>query len=135
MTRTATAADEPPAATELKAVLGGAHAAFAALTAALDGSKAEWKRYGKNSPWALKVSRRERTLFYVVPGKGAFEVTVVLGARATEAALAGAVSPRLHPRILAARAYAEGRPVRVTVTSEADLAGVHELLAAKLSRS
>jgi hypothetical protein len=59
-------------------------------------------------------------------------VTVVLGARATEAALAGQASKRLHASIRAAKAYVEGRPVSVVVRRMADVADVEELLAAKL---
>jgi uncharacterized protein (UPF0218 family) len=80
----------------------------------------------------LKVSRGDRTLFYATPQRGAFETTVVLGERATEAALSGRVSKSLHASIRAARPYAEGRPVRIMVTGEEDLSAVEELLAVKL---
>jgi hypothetical protein len=80
----------------------------------------------------LKVSQADRTLFYVAPCRNEFEVTVVLGERATKAALAGRVRKSLHASIRAAKPYVEGRPVRVVVRSEADLAGVDELLAVKL---
>jgi len=96
------------------------------------GSTCEWKRYSKNTPWVLKVSRGERTLFYVTPAAGAFEVTVVLGQRATDAALAGRVSERLHESIRSARPYAEGRPVRFIVKTKADLVFVKQLVAVKL---
>jgi hypothetical protein len=59
-------------------------------------------------------------------------VTVVLGQRATVAALAGRVRPELHATIRSARPYVEGRPVRVVVTSKKDLVGVEELVAVKL---
>ena len=122
----------PPASSELRKILGGSHAAYEVLKSMHEGSTCEWKRYGKNAPWALKVSRGERTLFYVKPAAGSFEVTVVLGARATEAALAGRVSKSLHASIRSARAYAEGRPVRLVVRSEADLVVVEQLVAVKL---
>lgn len=121
----------PPAASELATRLGGAHRAFETL-ASRPGTEADWKRYGKNAPWVLRVSQEGRTLFYLNPGVGSFETTVVLGARATEAALGGRVSKGLHGAIRSARAYAEGRPVRVVVTKKADLAGIEELLAVKL---
>lgn len=72
----------------------------------------------------LKVSQGDRTLFYVTPRADAFEATVVLGERATEAALRGRVSKRLYASLRAAKPYVEGRPVRVVVRSRADLAGV-----------
>jgi hypothetical protein len=123
---------QPPSTRELAGRLGSSHAAFRALTRQHATDTCEWKRYGKTSPWVLKVSRGDRTLLYLAPGTDAFEVTVVLGERATEAALAGRVSQALHASIRAARPYVEGRPVRVVVRTEGDLAGVAELVAVKL---
>jgi hypothetical protein len=123
---------KPPDARQLATRLGRSHAAFSALTQRGSGVTTEWKRYSKTAPWTLKVSRGDRTLFYATPQLGAFETTVVLGERATEAALSGRVSKSLHASIRAARPYAEGRPVRIMVRSEEDLPGVEELLAVKL---
>ncbi len=123
--------DNPPARSELRQLLG--HAAYGVLKSMYDGSTWEWKRYSKKAPWALKVSRDGRTLFYVKPSSGSFEVTVVLGPRATKAALAGQVSKSFHASIRAARPYAEGRPVRLVVWSEADLVFVEQLVAVKLA--
>ena len=122
----------PPTTRELNAQLGESYAAFKALTQRGSAVTCEWKRYSTTSPWVLKVSQGDRTLFYATPKVGSFEATVVLGERATEAALKGRVSKKLHASIRAARAYAEGRPVRVVVTDQADLAGVEQLVAIKL---
>ena len=125
--------DKPPSARELTSLLGRSHNAFVALTQRGAAVTREWRRYSKKSPWVLKVNQGDRTLFYAAPKAGAFEATVVLGERATEAALAGRVSKRLHPAIQAATPYAEGRPVRVVVREEADVVGVEQLLAVKLN--
>jgi len=131
--KTATAAEAgPPAPSELRKMLGASRAAYDVVTSMYDGSKCEWKRYSKNAPWAIKISQGERTLFYVKPARGSFEVTVVLGQRATAAALAGRVSKSVHASIRAARVYAEGRPVRLVVRSEVDLVLVKQLVAVKL---
>jgi hypothetical protein len=116
----------------LVSLLGRSHAAFQALAFDRTGATCEWKRYSKNGPWVLKVSEGERTLFYVIPQADQFEVTVVLGQRATDAALAGRVRPELHATIRSAKPYAEGRPVKIVVTGKEDLVGVKELVAVKL---
>lgn len=123
---------KPPDDDDLVTLLGRSHAAFQALAHGRAGVTCEWKRYSKKGPWALKVSEGERTLMYLVPQANQFEVTVVLGQRATDAALAGRVRPELHASIRSARAYAEGRPVKVLVTSKKHLVFVEELLAVKL---
>lgn len=117
---------------ELANLLGRSYAAFQALAHGRVGVTCEWKRYSKKGPWALKVSEGERTLFYLVPQANQVEVTVVLGQRATDAALAGGVRPELHATIRSAKSYVEGRPVKVVVTSDEDVAVVEELVAVKL---
>jgi hypothetical protein len=124
---------KPPSIRELARLLGGSHAAFLTLTQRGSAFTCEWKRYGKKSPWVLKVSQADRTLLFATPMAGAFEATVVLGERAATAALAGRVSKRLHTSIRTAKSYVEGRPVRVIVKGQADLAGVEELVAVKLN--
>ncbi len=118
---------------ELVSLLGRSHAAFQALVHDRTGLTCEWKRYGKNAPWVLKVSEGERTLYYLIPQANQFEVTVVLGQRATDAALAGRVRPELHATIRSAMPYVEGRPVKIVVTDKEDLVGVEELVAVKLN--
>lgn len=122
----------PPTTRELHALLGKSYPAFEALTQRGSTVSCQWKRYSKTAPWVLKVSQGDRTLFYATPKNGSFEATVVLGKRATEAALQGRVSKKLYPSIRAARTYVEGRPVRVVVTDRADLASVEQLVAVKL---
>jgi hypothetical protein len=122
----------PPTESEMAAVLGEAYAAFQALVSRAGVGAAEWRRYTKNSPWVLKVSQGKRTLFYARPDSGHLRVTVLLGGRAVDAALAGQVSKRLQDSIRKAKVYPEGRPVSVVVKRPSDLAKVEELIAVKL---
>ena len=124
--------NKPPSTRELATLLGGSYAAFQTLTRRSTGTTRVWRRYGKKSPWVLKVSQGERTLLYVTPKRGEFEVTVVLGERAVEAALTGRVRESLHTSIRSAKRFVEGRSIRVVVSGERDLAGVNELVAVKL---
>jgi hypothetical protein len=39
----------------------------------------EWKHYGKKSGWVLKVVRKKRTVFYLIPQKGHFDLSFVFG--------------------------------------------------------
>ena len=102
----------PPSDAEMAAVLGDAYPAFQALVNRDGKATAEWRRYTKRSPWVLKVSEGKRTLFYARPESGSLTVTVLLGGRAVDAALAGQVSKRLHASIRKAKAYPEGRILR-----------------------
>jgi hypothetical protein len=121
-----------PSNDELVRLLGRSHEAFQALTHGRAGVTCEWKQYSKKAPWALKVSQGERTLLYLIPQANQFEVTVVLGQLATDAALAGRVRQALHAAIRSAKPHVEGRPVKLVVTSKEDLVAVEQLVAVKL---
>jgi hypothetical protein len=122
---------EPPGEQELATVLGPARALLDALTGA-PGRSAEWRRYSKRSPWVLRVSQGGKPVIYLQPEAGALKATVMLGARAVEAALAGRVGPRLQGAIRGAKVYPEGRPVEVRVKRTSDVTGVEALVAVKL---
>jgi hypothetical protein len=108
-----------PSADELAVLLGKSHSAFQALTHDRGGATCEWKRYSKKAPWVMKVSEGDRTLFYLTPQANQFEVTVVLGERAAEAALAGRVRKQLHAAIRSAKPYVEGRPQPLRTSPDA----------------
>ena len=121
----------PPSESELKKVLGDAYSAFQGLVRRAGPGAAEWRRYTKNSPWVLKVTERKRSVFYARLDGEHLNVTVLLGSRAVEAALAGQVSKRLQESIRKAKPYPEGRPVSVVIKKASDLGRVEELIAAK----
>jgi kynureninase len=122
----------PPSKRQVAALLGGAHAAYRALAERGDGAVAEWRQYTKKSPWVVRVSKGARAYYYLQPEAGGCRVTVLLGARAAEAALAGAVPASLHDAIRQAKVYPEGRPVVVRVTTDDDVRAVEQLLEVKL---
>ncbi len=126
-------ATAPPSEAEIGAVLGDAHSAFQAFLTRRGPTVAEWRRYSKKSPWVLKVSQAKRTLFYARPDSGKLKVTVLLGGRAVEAALAGRVSKQLRAAILEAKVFPEGRPVNVWIKRASDVGKVEELISVKLS--
>ena len=126
-------ATAPPSESEMAAVLGEAHPEFQALLARRPETTAEWRLYSKKSNWLLKVSQGKRTLFYARPDSGKLKVTVLLGERAVEAALAGQVSKQLHADIRETKPFPEGRPVSVWIKRPVDLAKVEQLISVKLA--
>ena len=55
-------------------------------TLEISGGKGEWKFYGKAAGWTFQVRKGKRTLFYMMPKDGWFQLTFVYGERAVEAA-------------------------------------------------
>jgi hypothetical protein len=126
---------DPPDEDALVGPLGGSRPAFDRLRGRRPGTSAEWRRYAKDGPWTLKVIEAKRTLYYLTPGNSEFDVTLILGERATEAALEAHDVPDAQKQALReAHPYAEGRGIRVTVRDDGDVAVVERLLAIKLER-
>jgi hypothetical protein len=73
-------------------------------------------------------------VLYMTPQVGQFLVRVVLGENAVAAAREASLPEAVLAIIDGAPRYAEGRGIRVPVTSEDDLAPVRQLVAIKLAR-
>lgn len=120
----------PPDAAAVAAALGDAAAAWASLRtriAATHGPVVEsWAFSGAKLGWTLRVALGRRPLVYLTPLAGRFRASVALD----EAAVARAPAS-LAGAIAAASVHPEGKAVRLEVGSEADLAPVLELMAAR----
>jgi hypothetical protein len=71
-------------------------------------------------------------ILYLTPQRGAFLVGLVLGERAAQSAEAGSLPPLALAALRGAPKYAEGRGIRLSVTSRATLEAVRALIAFKL---
>jgi len=100
---------------------------------ALSGGSGEWKFYSKAAGWSYPVKRGKRTLFYLMPKEGWFQLIFVLGGRAVEAAKSAGLPEQVLADLLSATAYVEGRSVAIAMRSEADLNTAQKLLDLKLA--
>jgi len=118
---------EAPSDAELAAELGTAKALWDRVREGLD-LPGEWHSYSKKAGWSIRLKRGERNIAYLIPGSGAFEVSMVFGDRAVAAARhrgLGAMFDR-------GKRYAEGTAVRFPVKGPRDLANVKKMVALKL---
>lgn len=77
----------------------------------------EWKCYSRKSGWALRLKRKERTIAWLSPAWGCFDVLFILGDKALEAARQGRSSQRVVEVMERGVKYPEGTGVRLTVRS------------------
>ena len=98
----------------------------------LSGGTGEWKFYSKAAGWTYPIKRNKRTLFYMMPKDGWFQLTFVFGVRAVEAAKSAGLPEQTLNDVLQAKAYVEGRSFAVNVNSDADVETVQKLLRLKL---
>jgi hypothetical protein len=125
--------------TDARELLGPAVVIWDGIVQALQADHGElepdWKpsKSDFGSMCALKLGKR--TVVYLTPETDAVLVAVVLGERATTAALAGRLPEAVKTLLREARPYAEGRGIRLRATKVADVKVVRELVSLKLSRA
>ena len=127
---------EKPSTSELKEVLSASqqlwNAAIEQITNIAGALAQEWKSYGKNSGWVLKLIRKKQTVAYLSPAKGYFGVSVVLSASSAAALTDYGAPADLVETVAHAKHYVEGTPVLIEVRTEADIQTVLCLVRAKL---
>lgn len=127
----------PPAADDLARALGPAARLWSELIArarSLSSPLAElWKHGGARSGWSLRVARDERVILYLTPHTDSFSAGIVLGESAARAASESSLPPLALQALESAPRYAEGRGVRIAVSTPPDLEAVVALLPHKLA--
>ncbi len=94
--------------------------------------KEDWKHYGKNSGWTMKLLKKKRNLFFSYPGEGNFTVVFVFGDKAVKAAEESELPEDIIEALKESPKYAEGRGLRVTVEERSDIELVKKLLNIKV---
>ena len=121
----------------LAGALGDAHAAWnrflELLASELEVTVREWRSYSPKWGWSLRVKRKARTIVWLAPLKGAFEVVFILGDKAVRAAQTAGLSETLLRKVNGAEKYPEGRAVRFVIRSERAVPGLVKLAAIKIA--
>jgi hypothetical protein len=93
----------------------------------------EWKFFSPKYGWSLKVSRKKRTIVWMIPHSKSFGAGFALGEKAVAEALKSKLPDALKTEIKYAKKYAEGRPARVEVKLKKDVELVMMLAKIKIS--
>ena len=92
-----------------------------------------WTHGGARSGWSLRLKQGDRVILYLTPHVSSFSVGVVLGERASQAALSATLPTLAREALEAAPRYAEGRGVRIAVSAPSHVEAVLALLPHKLA--
>ena len=92
----------------------------------------DWKHYGKNSGWTMKLLKKKRNLFFSYPGQDQFVVVFIFGDKAVQAVEDSSLPRDIVNTLKEAKKYAEGRGLPVTVTNRDDLEIVKQLITIKV---
>lgn len=117
-----------PTEADLEASLGGAKPVLDNLIAILAAEHGvtvtEWRCYSVETGWSLRLKRSKRTIVWLSPCAGCFQVVFILGAKALQAAGRKALDHGVK--------YPEGTCIRLLVKNARDLGVVKELAVAKI---
>jgi hypothetical protein len=128
---------EPPTDAEVAAALGPAKSPWDQLLSDLAQELGvdvhEWKCHSPKWGWALRVKRKARTIVWLSPCEGGFNVAFILGDKAMRAARQGKLPRRVVEALDAARKYPEGTGIRLHVKTSRDVGTLRKLAAIKLA--
>jgi len=127
---------ERPTDRELAEALGSSKPVWDSLIDAMgtefDVSIQEWSTYSLKAGWSLKLKKKKRTILYMAPCAGCFQIALILGDRAMAAARASGPSARILKLLDEASKYPEGTGIRMTIKSSKDIPTVKNLAVVKL---
>jgi hypothetical protein len=127
-----------PSEPDLEKALGRAKPLWDQLVADLasehDVTTREWKSYSPKHGWSLRLMRGKRTIVWLVPYAGVFQVLFIFGEKALTAIRQAALPARVRRMLDQAPKYPEGTGLRFEITTAKDIAVVKTLAAIKLQR-
>jgi hypothetical protein len=88
-----------------------------------------WSKHG----WSYRIRDKRRAIIYLLPRNGFFKAAFVFGNKATDLIMGSSISALIKAELAAARAYAEGRGIRIDVKDEAVFPDICELIKIKLN--
>ena len=93
-----------------------------------------WNHAGAKYGWSLRLKQKDRVVLYLTPQVSSFLAGVVLGEKAAQAAHDEGAPAAVLAAIDGAPKYAEGRGIRLSITSAEDAATVCELVRLKMGK-
>jgi hypothetical protein len=91
----------------------------------------EWS-FSKTGGWSFRIKDNKRAIIYLLPRDGFFKIAFVFGQKATNEVLKSDVATAIKTELESAKAYAEGRGIRIEVKDEELINDIKNLINIKL---
>lgn len=129
--------ENEPTDAELRDALGPAKAVWDRLLTELAGEHGldirEWKCQSPKRGWALRVKLKKRTIVWLSPLTGCFEVLFIFGAKAMSASHRCTLPKHVVEALRLAPKYPEGAGLRLKVKTPQVISALRKLVAIKLA--
>ncbi len=126
-----------PTGADLENALGDTVGIWRELTAYTNklhpGTIDEWHYTSEKYGWSFRLSDKKRVLLYLLPRDKFFKAAFVFGQKATDAILQSDIANPIREEIQNARAYAEGRGIRIDIRNNSLLEDLKKLISIKVS--
>ncbi|RZJ35624.1 MAG: DUF3788 family protein [Flavobacterium sp.] len=124
-----------PTSTDLQLALGNSFQFWQELEVfakkSYPGYVEEWS-FSPKFGWSYRLKDSKRVIVYLLPRDNFFKVAFVFGEKATNTIIDSAVSEAIKKELLSAKVYAEGRGIRLVVTSDNNVADIKSLIEIKI---
>ena len=124
-----------PSDSDLEKALGLAKPLWDQLVAELASEQGvttrEWTSYSASTGWSLRLKRGTRTIVWLVPYAGCFQVLFIFGEKALTAIRQTAIPARVRRLLDEAPKYPEGTGLRFLIKTAKEVALVKTLAAIK----
>jgi Protein of unknown function (DUF3788) len=106
-----------PTEDALKPVLGNVYEYYDSLMDIADSFIMDWN-FSKSSGWMLKAHDKKKALFYIIPLKNEFKISMAIRENERKAFLKDDELKMIHSKIKSAKEYREGFALRFNVNGE-----------------
>ena len=106
-----------PNENNLKTVLGDVYNEYKSIMDISDFFSKDWN-FSKSSGWMLKVHDKKKALFYLIPLKKEFKISMAIRGPERETLVEDAELEKIHQIILSAKKYREGFVIRFSSNDE-----------------
>ena len=106
-----------PNENNLKTVLGDVYNEYKSIMEISDFFSKDWN-FSKSSGWMLKVHDKKKALFYLIPLKQEFKISMAIRGPERETLVEDAELEKIHQIILSAKKYREGFVIRFSSNDE-----------------
>jgi hypothetical protein len=129
--------DVKPTANDLKKALGKTFQIWKSIEEFMQEkdpkATSEWNYSGEKYGWSFRIKDKKRVLVYLLPRDMFFKVAFAFGQKATDQIMQSDIAESIKTELQLARAYAEGRGIRIDVKDASNLEDIRQLIRIKLA--